>query len=322
MQGVMYYASPALASVALGIGLALTGTDVWSNMEYQLSVEGGITALVVAVPVASAAALTALPVARMAWRARRRFEALLCAITLVVATAFSLYATFDRTSSVRDAKRAALVARNQGPAQAEAALKAAEARLAKKEAEILAERKDGGCGRECRRLKGDLPGLQAAIDTARQAVATAGPVIATDSAGDRIAHLTAGLVSARTVDLLQPMLLPLLMFLGGLAFFGAGVAEVQAWRSERRASAPAATPAALEAPRPVVVAANDDPEPPAMSDDEIIDWIVSFAQREGRNPMIKEVQEGTRRWDGSMMPTSTVHRRIKFAEQNYLRVVA
>ena len=215
-----YHVPMPLAIAALGTGVALAGTDTWSNVEFILQSEKGLTSLVAAVPVASVAAMLALPAARMAWRAKKRFEAILLGVVLVAATTFSLSATLDRTSQTREAQMAERRSSNMAATLARQSLEDAKADVARFEAEAAAERSRGGCGPICKSWEAKAEAARQRVAEAMAQVRVAGAEKAVDTLAASVAYFLP--VSERTVATVQPMLLPAVMYLGGIGFIGVG----------------------------------------------------------------------------------------------------
>ncbi|MCK9549208.1 hypothetical protein [Aquamicrobium sp.] len=228
-----YHVPMPLAMAALGTGVALAGTDTWSNMEFILGSEKGLTSLVAAVPVASVAAMLALPAARAAWRAKKKFEAGLLACVLVAATTFSLSATLDRTSQTREAQLAERKSANMAATLARQALDEAKADVARFDAEAAAERTRGGCGPVCKSWEAKADAARVRVAEAIAQVRTAGAERAVDTLAASVAYFVP--VSEKTVATVQPMLLPAVMYLGGLGFIGVGAGAMLDRKPPRKA---------------------------------------------------------------------------------------
>lgn len=247
-----YHVPMPFAIAALGTGVALAGTDTWSNVEFILQSEKGLTSLVAAVPVASVAAMLALPSSRMAWRAKKKFEAILLGVVLVAATTFSLSATLDRTSQTRETQMAERRSSNMAATLARQSLEDAKADVARFEAEAAAERSRGGCGPICKSWEARADAARQRVAEAMDQVRTAGAEKAVDTLAASVAYFLP--VSERTVATVQPMLLPAVMYLGGLGFIGVGAgalldrpdrkAPVKRKRKSRKPRRPAARKAA------------------------------------------------------------------------------
>lgn len=228
-----YHVPMPFAIAALGTGVALAGTDTWSNVEFILQSEKGLTSLVAAVPVASVAAMLALPAARMAWRAKKRFEAILLGVVLVAATTFSLSATLDRTSQTREAQMAERRSSNMAATLARQSLEDAKADVARFEAEAAAERSRGGCGPICKSWEAKAEAARQRVAEAMAQVRIAGAERAVDTLAASVAYFLP--VSERTVATVQPMLLPAVMYLGGLGFIGVGAGALLDRPKKRKA---------------------------------------------------------------------------------------
>jgi len=247
------YTIPApLAIGMIATGVALAGTDTWSNFEFMLQAEGGrITSLVAAIPAVSVAAMLALPGARLAWRSGHRFEAIILVAVLIAASAFSLSATLDRTGQGRAAQLAERRTANTAGELARDRLAQAKADLAKAEDEAARERADGGCGPKCKAWEAKADAARERIRQAEADVIAAGAPRTVDTLAASVMLIFPTLPEATVANataLVQPMLLPLVMYLGGLGFIGVGAGALMQRRPKRKAAAkrPAKKPARRE----------------------------------------------------------------------------
>ena len=248
------YTIPApLAIGMIATGVALAGTDTWSNFEFMLQAEGGrITSLVAAIPAVSVAAMLALPGARLAWRIGHRFEANILVAVLIAASAFSLSATLDRTGQGRAAQIAERQTANAAGDLARDRLAQAKADLARYEDEAAKEQANGGCGPKCRAWKAKADAARERVRQAEADVMAAGAPRTVDTLAASVALIfpsvpeeTIGKVTA----LVQPMLLPIVMYLGGLGFIGAGAGALMNRKSKRKTTKRKTTTRRKAAPR-------------------------------------------------------------------------
>lgn len=236
------YQMPAgLAIGMIATGAALAGTDTWSNLEFIRQAEGGrFTSLVAAVPVAAVAAMLALPGARLARRIGHRFEAIILVVVLIAASAFSLSATLDRTGQGRAAQIAERQTANAAGDLARDRLAQAKADLARYEDEAAKERANGGCGPKCRAWEAKADAARDRVRQAEADVMAAGAPRTVDTLAASVMLIFPTLPEAtvaKATALVQPMLLPLVMYLGGLGFIGAGAGALMNRKPKRKAAA-------------------------------------------------------------------------------------
>src|SRR5690606_17823049 len=152
----------------------------------------------------------------------------------VAATTFSLSATLDRTSQTREAQMAERRSSNVAATLARQSLEDAKADVARFEAEAAAERGRGGCGPICKSWEAKAEAARQRVAEAMAQVRVAGAEKAVDTLAASVAYFLP--VSERTVATVQPMLLPAVMYLGGLGFIGVGAGALLDRKPKRKAT--------------------------------------------------------------------------------------
>lgn len=224
-------------------GAALTLNAVWLNAVHIAHAEGWSSPLVAAGIIVTACAAVAPPFAERAANTGQPLKAVLVWAFFALAVGFSLSSSIARSSGYADGKTAT-------------AEKIAEkARLAKEGYAAAKATREAECskrGPKCR-------AAEDAVTAARNALATAAPVIATDPGAERVAAVLG--IQEASVALYAPLLLPLGLELGGFIFLALGLAP------RRREDGIATSPPWPEAAGLVSVAmpAVADPKPATVS---------------------------------------------------------
>jgi len=221
---------------AIGIGVILIGLDARGAYEYALKAESGtVSYLVLAAPVI---ALTAglLPIlAGQALKRRQHLQAIYLFVAFLFAGAVVFLAALERTAAVHQSAATGRLAHNARVADAKAELVKAISRRDDVEAKRL---KECGTGRgaRCKALREEAETAGQSVATATAAVTAAG--VALPSASPKAIALAAYLpgVSAETIDLYQPMVLPMALLVVGFTTLHFGASS---GRSRRRRRKPA-----------------------------------------------------------------------------------
>jgi len=203
---------------ATGFGAALIGLDSFYSWEHFRDP---------AAPILTMAAALTLPFAEIAWQHKRRALSFgLGALTVLLIT-IAFTAALERTASQRDAKVGEKRDGNSAITETRAA-------LAKIEASAKAE--CGKRGPECRKL-------EAEERTLRKELAGLGAEKIADSMGSRMAQVLP--LTQAQIALVQPMLLPVALQLGGILFLAFAAAPSAAETPvKRKARTPAPKPPA------------------------------------------------------------------------------
>lgn len=204
-----------IGALLASAGVALGVINVWQN---AVAINGGaaevndLTAFVAALAVLSALASYVAGVARRRWP----LAALVGVLIVIGCTITSVHYTLTRVGGQADGAAANALEHN-------AKLARAEERVAWLVSEVEAEAARGGCGRNCRALKGDLDAARAALD------ALGGPRVV-DPAAERIEAATGGLWASNHYRVALPVIQAVtieagvawLLFMSG-QFFGLGL---------------------------------------------------------------------------------------------------
>ncbi len=228
------------------------------------------------VPLATVSAAILPVLSEAAWRAGERLKAGLLLLPVAVLLAFVLPSGVSRLGEAQEQRRVAAQTIQADQIKLRADLVQAERLVAEAEAAAAVECKSGK-GKRCDGVTFTLRERQAA-------------------AKDLAARVEASKPVAQTwLPDWHPAMLPIGLELGAWAalFFGLGPLT-----HARTVSVP--TAANFNHPVP--------PVPPKGRDDDVIDWVREFRQRNGRDPQIPELQ---RQFQGT--PKTTAWRRIKAA---------
>ena len=187
-------------------GAALTMNAVWLNAVHVAHAEGWGSPLVTAGIIVTACAAVAPPFAERAAKTGQPLKAVLVWAFFALAVGFSLSSSIARSSGYADGKTAS------------AEKTAEKARLAREGYAAAKATQEAECskrGPKCR-------AAEDAVTAARNALATAAPVIATDPGAERVAAVLG--IQEASVALYAPLLLPLGLELGGFIFLALGLA--------------------------------------------------------------------------------------------------
>ena len=209
----------------LVLGALLVATDTGLNTEYLYDQEKAITSLVLAAPVAALAAAASLPAMEQAFQIRHYAKGFGFLLLAIVLGAFSLSASFDRTSSGLDAKQA--IGRSSNELRSIALAKLNEAQVDRRNAErrIKDEAhpscnwprylKTKGCPKWGRAMA-DLKDARQRIAEARADLKKHQVSVIVDPAGKRVSAMLG--IKQESYNRWQPILLPVGLQLGGLLF--------------------------------------------------------------------------------------------------------
>lgn len=214
------------ASVYGGCGLAAYVIDQALNYEFMVGLEGGLTSLVIAVPVAGL-------LCAASWASTSRCilkgdlpNAILLLGVFVSLACFSLGASVYRAGEAYDAKLAATKSQNMPILIARKAMAEAKAEWAAKDQAVQAEMASGGCGRICRDKKTVAKEARARYELAKSRVAKLGALKSTDPMAYRLASILS--VPESWVKLAYPLSLPIGIWLASIVFIALAVNEFSA----------------------------------------------------------------------------------------------
>lgn len=202
---------------AIGIGVILIGLDARGAYEYALKAEAGsVSYLVLAAPII---ALTAglLPIlVGNAFKSRQHLKAIFLFVAFLFAGAVVFLAALERTAASHQTAAQARLTHNARVADAKAELAKAIERRDVVEVRKLQECASGR-GARCKALREEAEAAADAVTKATAAVTAVGAAI--PSASPKAVALAAYMpgVSAETIDLYQPMVLPMALLVVGLA---------------------------------------------------------------------------------------------------------
>lgn len=247
-------------------GLVAYACDQWMNFEFMLGLEGQITSLVVAVPIAGLICCLAWPTMLRSTKRGDIANALMLCAVFVCLAAFSLGASVYRAGEAYDAKLAATNSANQPIEIAKRAVADAKANWRAKDQAVQLELSNGGCGPICAAKKEVAAEALKQVATAEQKLASLGIPKTADPLAARIAALLG--IQESWVQTLYPLSLPIGIWLASVAFIGLAIKEITSG-----ASAPVTTPAKKPAP--------------SLSD-QVKDWMQSQEQLDGKRPSQRE----------------------------------
>jgi hypothetical protein len=227
------------AVAALAVGIAFVGTDIWLNDEYVWSAEHGITAMLLATSLASIAAAIWPHYIIAALRTGNRALAAAGIVGCLVMTGFSFTASLGRSADSYQQLVAGKQQANGLVTSFDTRIKQAEDALADAKEREKTERK-GLCRDRCLQAIADQKTARAEIASLTAAKAASGVVIEDDVLGKYLSGLTG--LDRSTIELYQPMLLPLGSLLAGAFFMSLGLGMLAA------PAAPLPTPSAPAAP--------------------------------------------------------------------------
>lgn len=223
--------------LATGIGVGLVGYSAHLAWEHYHDVSA---------PIAATVGAAMLHLAEVAWRDKERLRAVAFGLLSLLAVSISLSAALDRVASLKDEAIRARQSANLARALADKALAEARTALEAAEAAVRAETLKGGCGKICEGLKRQAEAARQRVAEAQRAVVEAGAPLPDDSGARRLAALLP--VSEASIQLYQPILLPVWLELGGIALLTFGLSRPQVKRKpaaankKRRKNRKATTP--------------------------------------------------------------------------------
>jgi uncharacterized lipoprotein NlpE involved in copper resistance len=198
--------------VAMFIGLAFLGTNVFMNESFLLEVAAGWDQLT-AVLVVTIGTAVALSLAISAWQQGRWILSLAFVAAWILGTSFSLSASLNRTASTLSAHNSQMQTKNLGSNTASEALADAKVFLSDIRVKMISECSTGR-GPKCRSLENQVNTAQANIDQKRKSLVKAGANVVEDPAGEVLEAL--GIITKKNYALLQVLFLPLLLELGSV----------------------------------------------------------------------------------------------------------
>jgi len=248
----MTYAFYIRRSLAAGAGAGLAGLCAYYAYDYYQSVSAPIAVLVGAL---------LLHLAESCRHERYYIRAGVFTALAATAVLISVIATVNRVAGIHDARVAEAKTQNLGGAQAGLSLEDAKAALA---AAVAARESECGTGRgtQCRKKEDAEAAARAVLAPARQAVAAAGAQIVEDPGTRRLAAFLP--VSEATIQLYQPLLLPVWLELTALATLTYGLAPP----GRRPAPSPPLPAVPAAAPRVRATAGRPDEDDPAPAQPE------------------------------------------------------
>ncbi|HRD77976.1 MAG TPA: hypothetical protein PK264_18890, partial [Hyphomicrobiaceae bacterium] len=200
-----------LQFLAMGLGGALLALQTWLLYEHAAHAASLSPALLAAVPVVTVT-LAALPILmEHCLRSRSWLKALGLLILFGLLVGYSLPQAIGRAGEARDAKIAEAIASTRPLELVTEELKRTLTRIDDAEREMKAECKSG-FGRKCEGWKRTLAERQASAKALRDDIAKLAPPKVGASDTPRIAAVLG--ISEATVNLYQPLFLPLAMELG------------------------------------------------------------------------------------------------------------
>ena len=230
-------------------GIPAYGIDQIMNYEFMVSLEGGITSLVIAVPIAGLLCCLSWPAA---WRCLSKGDlpnGFMLFVVFASLAAFSLGASIYRAGEAYDQKLATTKSENMPRIIAQRAMDEARADWHAKDQAVQAEAANGGCGRVCRAKRILAEEARGRYELAKTKVAELGALKSTDPMASRLAPLLS--VPENLVQMLYPLTLPIGIWLASIAFVGASVGEFGQHQPKQE-------PAPKELPLPLQIAAYMD----------------------------------------------------------------
>jgi len=219
----MSKASIFKASIYVICGLAAYGVDQVMNYEFMIGLEGEVTSLVIAVPIAGLLCCISWPAA---WRCLLKGDlpnGFMLFVVFASLAAFSLGASIYRAGEAYDQKLATTKSENVPRIIARRAMDEAKADWRAKDQTVQAEAAKGGCGRVCRAKKTLAKEARGRYELAKIKVAELGALKSTDPMASRLSSLLS--VPEDLVQMLYPLTLPIGIWLASIAFIGAAVGE-------------------------------------------------------------------------------------------------
>jgi len=189
------------------LGLGIVGIEDFGTVSYQMSIDGGISYLVLGAGAATTLSGFLPHIAERCWHDRQRGWSLFTWLLLPFAILIIILAAIDRTGSTADAKNKNIDDKAQKIELARSAETKAQSAADKLDGEVLKECKTGD-GDRCKSLKKLAADAQLNLKGAREDVANEG----TKPANSLTRRLTRMLpVTEEQVTLYQPLVLPLVM---------------------------------------------------------------------------------------------------------------
>ncbi len=205
-------------------GLAAYSIDQAMNYEFMVGLEGGMTSLVIAVPVAGL-------LCAAAWASTSRCvvkgglpNAIMLIAVFVLLAAFSLGASVYRAGEAYDAKLTATKSQNMPILIARKAMDEAKADWAAKDKAVEAELANGGCGPICRDKKAVAAEARARYELAKARAAELGAPKTADPMAHRLASIFS--IPESWVQMAFPLSLPIGIWLASVVFIGLAVNEL------------------------------------------------------------------------------------------------
>ena len=206
-------------------GLAAYLTDQFMNYEFMIGLEGGVTSLVIAVPIAGLLCCVSWGAV---WRSLLRGDlpnALLLSIVFISLAAFSLGASVFRAGEAYDKKMQTTASENLPVILARRAVTEAKADWIAKDMKIETELENGGCGRICRDRKGLADDALERLNAAKAKLALLGVARAVDPMASRLADIFN--IPEKTVQRYFPLSLPIGIWLASISFAGLTASEFE-----------------------------------------------------------------------------------------------
>lgn len=197
---------PYVKILAIIGGAGLTAVATYMNAEAIAASEGWLSPLTIGTIILTISGAMALPLAEQAWKTGQWLKAAFLVLFFSLVVAGSLLNTLARTAAYRDGQVATGVATNARAELAREAYAAAQATVAD----------------ECKKRGDRCRAAEAAVVTARNALATVAPAKAADPAAARLSALLG--ISESAVALYVPLILPTALELGGFILLAFGFA--------------------------------------------------------------------------------------------------
>ena len=206
-------------------GLIAYSIDQVMNYEFMIGMEGRVTSLVIAVPIAGLLCSVSLAAMNRCLKKRDLPNALLLLVMFFALGAFSLGASIYRAGETYDAKLQNVANANKPILMAQQALDEAKARWRFIERDVQSEVSKGGCGRICRDKK--VLALQARqnYETARKTLLTLGTAQSADPMAKRLSSVFN--LDEKQIQIIYPLLLPIGIWLASIAFTGMALNEFE-----------------------------------------------------------------------------------------------
>jgi hypothetical protein len=260
MATFFYYAR---RSVAIALGLALTGYSAWCSWTHSHDVLG---------PLAAVAAAVLLALCEHAWRDRQIVRFGMLGILGIVAAVFSASVVLERVAATSEARQHQARTSNLPRAEARKALDEARADLKAAEAAVTAETRNGGCKLACNGLKKEAEAARNRVDKARADLVALGATTAENPAANLLGPFA---VTFQTATLLG---LPIWIELAAPVVLAYGFAP-----APRK-----------EEPKPKSKEKRQrkrrEPRRPAAQDG-VTDWVEAYRQKHGHAPKVADVRQ-------------------------------